>query len=135
MKKLVLGLGVVLALVVSFGALRADAVTSKKAVPVVLNEFNVLPAAQGAPVGNVTFTVKNAGKIEHEFVVVKTSRSAGSLLKDGEANEAGSVGEIGSVKPGEKKKLVLKLKAGHYALLCNIAGHYKGGQFADFYVR
>ena len=50
-------------------------------------------------------------------------------------NEAGNVGEIGSVKPGQTKKLALKLKAGHYALICNIAGHYKGGQFVDFYVR
>ena len=135
MKKLALGVGVVLALAVSLGALRADATTSRKVVPVTLNEFNILPASQGAPVGKVTFTVKNGGTIEHEFVVVKTPRAAGGLLKNGEANETGAVGEIGSVKPGEKKKLVLKLKAGHYALLCNIAGHYKGGQFADFYVR
>ena len=28
-----------------------------------------------------------------------------------------------------------KLSAGHYALICNLPGHYKTGQFADFYVR
>ena len=135
MRKLVLGFGVVVALAVSIGALRADAVTSNKAVAVTLNEFNVLPAYQGAPTGSVTFTVKNTGKIEHEFVVLRTLRPAGSLLKGAEANEAGNVGEIGSVKPGQSKKLTLKLKSGHYSLICNIAGHYKGGQFADFYVR
>lgn len=135
MRKLILGLGVALALAVSIGAIRADAVTSNKAVAVTLNEFNVLPALQGAPVGSVTFTVKNTGKIEHEFVVLKTPGPAGSLLKGAEASEAGAVGEISSVKPGKTKKLVLKLKAGHYSLLCNLPGHYKGGQFADFYVR
>ena len=136
MKKLTLGLGAVLALAVSIGALSAGAVTSSKAVSVSLNEFNAVPTVQGAPAGSVTFTVKNTGKIEHEFVVVRTLRAAGSLAdKSGEASEAGNVGEIGSVKPGQQKKLTLTLKKGHYSLLCNLPGHYKSGQFADFYVR
>jgi uncharacterized cupredoxin-like copper-binding protein len=135
MKKLAVGTGIALALAVSIGALSAGAVTSKNVVGVTLNEFNAIPAAQGAPVGAVTFTVKNGGKLEHEFVVVKTAKPAGLLLKGAEADESGAVGEIESVKPGETKKLSLKLKAGHYSLLCNIEGHYKKGQFADFYVR
>ena len=136
MPKLMLGLGVALALAVSIGALTAEAVTSNKAVAVTLNEFNAIPAVQGAPAGSVTFTVKNTGKVEHEFVVVKTLRPAGSLAShNGEASEAGNVGEIGSVKPGQQKKLTLTLKKGHYSLLCNLPGHYKSGQFVDFYVR
>ena len=31
--------------------------------------------------------------------------------------------------------MTLTLKKGHYSLLCNLPGHYKGGQFVDFYVR
>lgn len=121
---------------VSIGVVSADAVTSKNAVPITLNEFNVLPAVQGAPAGKVTFLVNNTGQVEHEFVVLKTSRPAGSLTSHGgEASEAGNVGELGSVKAGQQKKLTLKLKAGHYSLLCNLPGHYKGGQFVDFYVR
>lgn len=120
---------------VSVGSLTAGAVTAKKTVAVGLNEFNILPAAQGAPAGKVTFSVKNTGKVEHEFVVLKTAKPAGSLLKGAEAAEDGNVGEIGSVKPGETKKLTLTLKAGHYSLLCNLPGHYKAGQFVDFYVR
>ena len=136
MKKLMLGLVFALAVAVSIGVLSAGAVTSNKAVSVNLNEFNVLPAVQGAPAGKVTFTVKNSGKIEHEFVVLRTLRSAGGLMdKSGEASEAGNVGEIGSVKPGQQKQLTLTLKKGHYSILCNLPGHYKGGQFVDFYVR
>ena len=124
------------AIAVSVGAVAAHAVTSKGVVQVGLNEFNVSPAVQGAPAGKVTFSVTNTGKVEHEFVVVKTVRPAGSLTSHGgEASEAGNVGEIGSVKPGQQKKLTLTLKAGHYSLLCNLPGHYKGGQFVDFYVR
>ena len=122
MRKLILGLGLTFGLVVSIGALTAGAVTSNKAVGVTLNEFNVLTATQGAPPGTVTFTVKNTGKLEHEFVVVRTARPAGSLLKGAEASEVGAVGEIGSVKPGQSKKLALKLRVGHYSLLCNIEG-------------
>jgi uncharacterized cupredoxin-like copper-binding protein len=121
---------------VSVGVVTADAVTSKSAVSVSVNEFNVLPAVQGAPAGKVTFTVKNTGKAKHEFVVVRTLLPAGSLLqKSGEANEAGNVGEIGSVTPGQTKSVALTLKKGHYSLLCNLPGHYRSGQFADFYVR
>jgi len=136
MRKLPVLVATAAAAAVSIGVVAADAVTSKNTVAISLNEFNVLPAVQGAPAGKVTFLVTNAGKLEHEFVVLKTSRPAGSLTSHGgEASEAGNVGEIGSVKAGQQKKLTLKLKAGHYSLLCNLPGHYKGGQFVDFYVR
>jgi uncharacterized cupredoxin-like copper-binding protein len=121
--------------VVAAGAVTAGAVTSSKVVPVGLNEFNILPAKQAAPAGKVTFVLKNSGKVTHEFVVVKSSKPAGNLLKGSEADEAGAAGEVGELKPGQTKKLSLTLKKGHYALLCNLPGHYKGGQFADFYVR
>ena len=119
------------------GVTAAGALTSGKTVGLKLNEFNVLPSKQAAPAGKVTFVVKNVGKVEHEFVVVKTAKPAGSLLShDGsEASEAGNVGEISSVVAGQTKKLTLTLKKGHYALLCNLPGHYKAGQFIDFYVR
>ena len=136
MRKLPVLLAVTAVAAVSIGVVAAHAVTSKNAVSVSLNEFNVLPAVQGAPAGKVTFTVKNTGKIEHEFVVLKTLLPAGSLaLLNGEASERGNVGEIGSVKPGQQKKLALTLKKGHYSILCNLPGHYKSGQFVDFYVR
>ena len=121
---------------VSVGVVAAHAVTSKNTVQIGLTEFNVVPAVQGAPAGKVTFSVTNTGKIEHEFVVVRTARPAGSLTSHGgEASEIGNVGEIGSVKPGQQKKLTLTLKKGHYSLLCNLPAHYKSGQFVDFYVR
>lgn len=136
MRKLPVLVATAVAAAVSVGAMTAGAVTSKNVVQVGLNEFNVAPAVQGAPAGKVTFSVTNTGKVEHEFVVLKTARPAGSLTSHGgEASEAGNVGEIGSVKPGQQKKLTLTLKAGHYSLLCNLPGHYKGGQFVDFYVR
>ncbi len=43
--------------------------------------------------------------------------------------------EIDGVPAGQARTLNLVLKRGHYALICNLPGHYKTGQFADFYVR
>ena len=45
------------------------------------------------------------------------------------------MGEIGDIQPGQTKTLSLNLKAGHYALICNLAVHYKAGQHADLTVR
>ena len=126
-------LGTSLAVVTAL-PLTAGALTSGRAVPVTLNEFNILAAVQSAPVGKVTFVLTNKGKMAHEFVVVKTAKPAGSLLKGKEADETGAAGEEGDIQPGQTKKLVLTLKRGHYALICNLPGHYLGGQFADFYV-
>jgi uncharacterized cupredoxin-like copper-binding protein len=113
----------------------APAPAPAHASAVTLSEFNVAPKPADVASGPVTFNVSNAGKVEHEFVVVKTSKPASDLLKDGKADETGNVGEIGSVKPGQTKALKLELAAGHYALLCNLPGHYAAGQYADLTVK
>jgi uncharacterized cupredoxin-like copper-binding protein len=135
MRKLTLAIVAVAAVVVSIGPLTAGAVTSKPLVAVQVDEFSVFPGTQGAPRGKVRFVVTNIGKVEHEFVVVKTAKPAGNLLKGNEADETGASGELDGVKPGAARTLNLTLKPGHYALICNLPGHYKTGQFADFYVR
>jgi uncharacterized cupredoxin-like copper-binding protein len=135
MRKLSLGIGAVAVTAVSIGALSAGAVTSKPLVAVQVDEFSVFPGTQGAPQGKVRFVVTNIGKVEHEFVVLKTNKPAGNLLKGKEADETGAVGEIDGVPPGQARTLNLVLKRGHYALICNLPGHYMTGQFADFYVR
>ena len=113
----------------------AGASSSTRVVGVKLIEFKLIPAVKTAPPGKVTFVVRNAGKITHEFVVIRTAKPAGKLLKSAEADEAGAVGEIGDLEAGTTRKLTLTLKKGHYALICNLPGHYKAGQYADFVVR
>jgi uncharacterized cupredoxin-like copper-binding protein len=104
-------------------------------VAVTMKEFTVSPAPASVPAGKVTFKVTNEGKVKHEFVVLKTTKAAGDLLKGDEADESGNVGEIGDLPAGSSKNLSLMLKAGHYALICNLPRHYKAGQFADFTVK
>ena len=104
-------------------------------IGVTLKEYSVAPSPAVGKAGRVTFNVRNSGSIPHEFVVLRTAKPAGSLLKGAEADEAGNVGEIGDLQPGQAKTLSLPLKPGHYALICNLPGHYKAGQHADFTVR
>jgi len=120
----------------------AAAAPSAQSKPATVNfkivEWDFLPttATKTAP-AKITFVVRNAGKLTHEFVVLKTVKSAGTLAPSGaaEAPEKGAVGEIGEIKPGDVKRLTLQLKKGHYSLICNLTGHYNNGQFVDFYVR
>jgi uncharacterized cupredoxin-like copper-binding protein len=104
-------------------------------VGVKLAEYSVEPTVTRAAAGKVTFAVQNAGTVKHEFVVVKTNKPAGSLLSGARADESGNVGETGDLAPGQAKRLTLKLPPGHYALICNLPGHYAAGQHVDFTVR
>jgi uncharacterized cupredoxin-like copper-binding protein len=100
-----------------------------------LKEYTIAPEPSQVAAGNVSFKVHNAGSINHEFVVLRTNKKASQLLKGKEADESGNVGEIGNLDPGQTKSLKLDLKSGHYALICNLPGHYKLGQHADLTVR
>ncbi len=104
-------------------------------VGITLDEFTLVPDTGLGRAGRVTFKVRNAGAIAHEFVVLRTTTPADGLLKGKEADETGNVGEIGDVRPGATKALALTLRPGHYALVCNLPGHYVAGQHADFTVR
>jgi uncharacterized cupredoxin-like copper-binding protein len=98
-------------------------------------EFTLKAVPASARPGKVTFVARNAGKLEHEVVVVKTNRAPGKLpVKGTKASEAGRVGKIPPFKPGQTKRLTLSLKAGKYVLFCNVAGHYESGQYSGFRV-
>ena len=112
----------------------APAAAAPSRLGVTLKEFKVLPSSTRASAGRVTFNVSNSGKVTHEFVVIRTNKPAGALLKGSRADESGNVGETGDLAPGDVKRLTLKLAAGHYALICNLPGHYQAGQYANFTV-
>lgn len=129
----------VAALAVGTGAAGVSAGGSKASaarVSVKLVEFKLIPSVKRVAAGKVTFVVRNAGKIPHEFVVLRTATPAARLPVTGvKAKEPGRLGKIAEFKPGVTKTLTLTLKRGHYVLICNLPGHYKAGQFADFTVR
>ena len=117
------------------GTSQPSAAVPASRVAVGLREFSVDPSSAIGRAGRITFDVRNAGAVAHEFVVVRTNKPASALLKGARADETGNVGETGDLAPGQAKTIRLDLKAGHYALLCNLPGHYAAGQHIDFTVR
>jgi len=116
-------------------AATAAPVVAARRIGVTLREFAVVPSATVGQAGRVTFNVRNAGAVTHEFVVLRTAKPAADLLKGARADETGNVGETGDLQPGQTKTVALTLKPGHYALICNLPGHYMAGQHRDFTVR
>lgn len=116
-------------------------------VKVTLQEWAVVPAANSAKAGAVTFEVTNNGPDDvHEFVVIKTDLDPGALPTDadGAVSEEGQgmtvVDEIEDVAIGSTQKLAVTLAAGKYVLICNIydeankEAHYKLGMRTAFTV-
>ena len=97
-----------------------------------------------APSGKVTFVVTNEGTKTHEFVVLATKTPADSfpiVSFEGEANRidedakgVSNVGETGDMDPGTTTALTIDLASGHYAVVCNLPGHYAMGMHQDFWV-
>src|SRR3954462_5618387 len=102
-----------------------------KSDKVTLSEFKVSPSPKSISAGKVTFSVKNAGDDEHELVIIKTSTSASKLkVSSGRASERGKVAEVDDIAGGRSKSKTVTLKKGHYALICNLPGHYQQGMRA-----
>jgi uncharacterized cupredoxin-like copper-binding protein len=132
-----LGLIALFAAILVAVAIASTSDAASKSSKVTLSEFKISASPKSVSAGKVTFTVKNKGDIAHEMVVIKTSTAASKLKVAGNnrVSEKGSVGESGDLAGGKSKKLTLNLKKGHYVLICNIPGHYKGGMHADFTVK
>ena len=134
MRKLIVVLTV--AFVAAGGAGAAFALQSSASAKVTMKEWGFTPTPVKVKAGKVTFSVKNIGHLNHEFIVIRTSKLANRLPTRGAVAvvTTGQVGKIAQFKPGVTKTLTLTLKAGHYVLICNLPGHYKAGQYANFTV-
>ena len=116
----------------------ADAVSNDISGSV--SEWAVDVDATKANAGDVKFTIKNSGTIDHEFLVVKTTYEAGKIPLgennrfDEEDKGLTVIDEIKEWPSGETGTLTVKLEPGKYELLCNIAGHYKNGMWKAFEV-
>jgi uncharacterized cupredoxin-like copper-binding protein len=108
-------------------------------VNVTETEFKIEADATSAPAGQVTFNIKNDGTIAHEFVVIKTDDAASALpVASGESevdeDQLTGIDEKEDIAPGTSVTLTVNLEAGHYALICNVEGHYTSGMRLDFTV-
>jgi uncharacterized cupredoxin-like copper-binding protein len=97
--------------------------------------------------GTVSFLATNDGSISHELVVLPISDSqvvgTRPVSGDGRVDEGGSLGEASSncaagagegITPGASSWVTLKLKPGHYEVVCNLPGHYSAGMYSELTV-
>jgi uncharacterized cupredoxin-like copper-binding protein len=138
-------------------AVAAPSVVAGNHVDVVLSDtrglagpMTVAAFQSSVKAGDVTFTVKNIGTIDHELIVLKTDTAFDKLpVVDGgdppapvasgadKVSEATNIGETGdpNLKPGDTRTFVIKKMApGKYVLVCNLAKHYGLGMRVPFTV-
>ena len=107
-----------------------------KRIPVKLTEMSVVPVPKSWKAGSVTFVVRNAGEVEHEFVVYRRDTGDPLPVKKFKAveDEAAVVDEVEDIEPETTRNLSVLLKRGKYLLFCNIPGHYQLGMSIVFRV-
>lgn len=89
-------------------------------VAVVAREFLYEPKDLVAKAGEVTFTVRNTGAVEHDFVVENAAKKL--------------VAEARPFPPGKTVQVKARLTPGAYAVYCSIPGHREAGMQATLRV-
>jgi uncharacterized cupredoxin-like copper-binding protein len=110
------------------GAKASSASAASGKATVTATEFAFAPTTIDAKAGKLTITLKNAGKFDHELVVLKTDDAPDALkVSGGQISQDGALGEIEHTKSGAQNSKTFDLQAGHYVYVCNIPGHYADG--------
>jgi uncharacterized cupredoxin-like copper-binding protein len=112
---------------------------SGEALPVSVRDFHI-DAPLTARAGEVRLAVHNRGPDTHEIFIVRADDPALPLRQDGitvdeDALEQREVGEVEGTEPGKTGTGSFDLKPGRYELICNMAGHYRGGMHTTLVVR
>lgn len=105
---------------------------SPQTVSVTLSEFKITSAklrpavfGRSGPLkpGRTTFTVRNAGTLPHNFVVISTSRGAPKFRTP-------------MINPGSSARVTVDLKPGAYLAVCTVFNglHYASGMVRGFAV-
>lgn len=96
--------------------------------------MGITVSASNVPAGDVTFDVFNDGPdMIHEMVVSPVTEGTplpyDATLDKVLEDDAGHLGEVAELEPGQKGSLTLEMRPGHYILYCNIEGHYASGMW------
>jgi uncharacterized cupredoxin-like copper-binding protein len=79
----------------------AAAPAATNAVAITVKEWSVAASTKSITAGKVTFVVRNAGTMKHEFVVIRSNKHHHLLPMHGaQASEVGAKGEIEPFGPG-----------------------------------
>ena len=98
-----------------------------------------------APQGQVSFIITNEStSMKHELVGFATKTMAADFPITGFEGDPNKINEDTAGKavldtgaalaPGASKMITIPMAPGHYALVCNLSGHYAAGMHVDFWV-
>jgi len=95
--------------------------SSGSTVSVTETEFKIAPNTFTAPAGKVTFSIKNAGTVQHDITVTVNGKAESSPLAD----------------PGKTITWTTpdSLAAGTYQVYCSVPGHKESGMTATLTVQ
>ena len=109
------------------------------AVNAQLADFSITLDKTTVPAGDVDFMLSNTGTIVHQFVIIDTDTQAAGLPVDGatvDEDDLDIVDEVEEIAAGGTTTLSADaLAAGHYAIICNVDGHYQSGMHTDLTVQ
>ena len=106
---------------------------------VTVRDFHI-GAPRTVSAGELRIAVHNEGPDTHELLLIRTDRASLPLRRDGltvdeDAIEHELTGEVEGTQPGKTDSKTLDLAPGRYELICNMAGHYRGGMHTTLVVR
>ena len=106
-----------------------------------VKEWGITISAAKHVAGSIEFNLTNAGSIAHEFLVVRSDKTAKQLvdLVDSATNRLDEatldvIDEQAEWQPNTPGMVTVTLEPGNYVVMCNIAGHYAQGMYADLVV-
>ena len=102
-----------------------------------LKEYSITLNVATIKAGVVKFGIRNNGTMVHDFDLIKTDLAPDKLPIDGSAAKAkddGLVKQMINIAAGRVTMLSADLAAGHYVIICNVAGHYQLGMRAELKV-
>lgn len=124
-------------LVASCGSSAPATVPPDVQVTVDMKEYSVVVTPASFKAGTIKFGVRNLGAMMHQFDLIKTDLPADKLPIDpttAKASEIGLVKQVLNIQPGKIATASADLQPGHYAIICNVPGHYQLLMRADFTV-
>ncbi len=101
-------------------------------------EYTVTLNTPTVKAGIVKFGIRNLGTMVHDFDLIKTDLAPDKLEIDGASAKAktdGLVKQMINIAQGRVTTLSADLAAGHYVIICNVAGHYQLGMRAELTVQ
>ena len=115
----------------------AEAMPTDVNLIVDLKEYSITLSVPTVKAGVVKIGIRNQGTMVHDFDLIKTDLAPDKLPIDTAAAKAktdGLVKQMINIAVGRATTLSADLAAGHYVIICNVAGHYQLGMRAELKV-